>query len=405
MKTQPTAHARLKTALRALVLDHPYFGHLALSLPLKRETRGRTSTLATDGQCFYYDEAFVLEYPPEGLVTVLAHEVLHPALFHHTRRGDRERERWNDAGDFAINLLLQDAGFQIPSDWLIDPRYRGMTTEQIFDALKLEQSDSGNPGGDLGGEGAGPDSAESPPNESSSDPPPAGEVNPAPSHSLPGEVWDSPEPAQQEAEWQVLLRQAASVAAMMGKLPVGIAAAVEEAAQPRVDWRSILRRFVQQFASADYSWRRPNRRCVASGVYIPALQAESMPAIVVVADTSGSTRNVLDTFMAELRSIQEECQPEETIVIMADAKVHRVDRFARDEPVECHFVGMGGTDFRPAFEYLAAEQIDPACLIYLTDGEGAYPETPSEFPTLWAITSPGTLAPWGETVTIDPDAQ
>jgi len=220
--------------------------------------------------------------------------------------------------------------------------------------------------------------------------------------SNPGDVWDAAEPAQQEAEWQVRLKQAAGLAAMMGRVPSHVVTAVEEAAQPRVDWRSILRRFVQQFASSDYSWRRPNRRCVASGVYIPELHADSMPALVVVADTSGSTRDVLDVFVAELRSIQEECRPEETILIMADAAVHRVDRFARDEPITCQFVGMGGTDFRPAFEYIEAEQISPACLIYLTDGHGTYPETPSEFPTLWAITTPDLQAPWGETVTIDP---
>jgi len=403
MKTQPTAHARLKAALRTLVLDHPYFGHLALGLALRRETLGRTATVATDGEGFYYDEAFVNEHRPEDLVTVFAHEVLHLGLFHHTRRGDRDVERWNDAGDYAINLLLQDAGFQVPSDWLIDPQYRGMTTEQIFDALKSRQGEPGErPNSTPGEEGTQPTDGEDAPNDSGNghDAPPT--ANRTRARSNPGDVWDAAEPAQQEAEWQVRLKQAAGLAAMMGRVPSHVVTAVEEAAQPRVDWRSILRRFVQQFASSDYSWRRPNRRCVASGVYIPELHGDSMPALVVVADTSGSTRDVLDVFVAELRSIQEECRPEETILIMADAAVHRVDRFARDEPITCQFVGMGGTDFRPAFEYIEAEQISPACLIYLTDGHGTYPETPSEFPTLWAITTPDLQAPWGETVTIDP---
>lgn len=404
MKTQPTAHARLKAALRTLVLDHPFFGHLALSLALRRETLGRTTTVATDGESLYYDESFVSEYDPEDLVTVFAHEVLHLALFHHTRRGDRDVERWNNAGDYAINLLLQDAGFRVPSDWLIDAQYRGMTTEQIFDALKPRQDEQGDephfsPDGEANvGTGSEDSSNDSGNGQELSEP-----AHPQGGQSSPGNVWDATEPAQQEAEWHVLVKQAAGLAAMMGRLPANVVTAIEEVAQPRIDWRSVLRRFVQQIAASDYSWRRPNRRCVANRVFVPELRAESMPAIVVVADTSGSTRGVLDVFMAELRSIQDECQPEETILVMADAAVHRVERFGRDEPIQCEFVGMGGTDFRPAFQYLEAEQINPACLIYLTDGDGEYPEVPSEFPTLWAITTPGTVAPWGETVTIDPD--
>jgi predicted metal-dependent peptidase len=171
--------------------------------------------------------------------------------------------------------------------------------------------------------------------------------------------------------------------------------------RPRIDWKSILRRFVQQFASADYSWRRPNPRYVSVGVYLPELRAEAMPAIIVVVDTSESTRRVLPVFKGELQSIVDECQPEATIVIMADASVHRADRFERGDPIEFNVEGLGGTDFRPAFEYVHRQQLNPACLIYLTDGDGYFPEEPSEYPTLWAITTPQTEAPWGETVTID----
>jgi predicted metal-dependent peptidase len=175
----------------------------------------------------------------------------------------------------------------------------------------------------------------------------------------------------------------------------------EQTTKPRIDWKAILRRFVQQFASADYSWRRPNRRYVAAGVYLPELRADSMPAIVVAVDTSASTQEVLPVFRAELQSIVDECQPEATIVIMADAAVHRVDRFERGEPIEFNVEGLGGTDFRPVFDHAHREQLSPACLIYLTDGDGIFPDEPSEYPTLWAMTAPDGLAPWGETVRID----
>jgi predicted metal-dependent peptidase len=127
-----------------------------------------------------------------------------------------------------------------------------------------------------------------------------------------------------------------------------------------------------------------------------------MPALVVVVDSSGSTVSVLARFKAELQSIVEECQPEAIIIIMADTDVQRVDRFERGEPVEFNVEGLGGTDFRPAFAYVEREQLNPACLIYLTDGYGVFPEEAPEYPTLWAISTPDWPVPWGEAVYIDP---
>jgi isopentenyl phosphate kinase len=46
-------------------------------------------------------------------------------------------------------------------------------------------------------------------------------------------------------------------------------------------------------------------------------------------------------------------------------------------------------------------QLIPACLIYLTDADGVYPDEPSTYPMLWAIMSLNRQAPWGETVYID----
>jgi predicted metal-dependent peptidase len=125
---------------------------------------------------------------------------------------------------------------------------------------------------------------------------------------------------------------------------------------------------------------------------------------VVAVDTSASTSSVLPIFKAELQSIVDECQPEATLVMMADAAVQRVDRFERDDPIEFNVEGLGGTDFRPVFEHVEREQLNPACLIYLTDGDGCYPDEPSDYPTLWAITTPNRQAPWGETVNIDSTA-
>jgi predicted metal-dependent peptidase len=357
--------------------------------------------MATDGRSIFYHKDFVTGCSDQELVGLLAHEVMHPAMQHHTRRGDRDPKLWNEAGDYAINPILTEAGFVLPGTPLLDPEYRGMTAEQIYEVLKESRAgeeDEGIPedaeinntrDGDSTAQDSG-NGTEDPSADRNSD-----------AVERPGTVLDAPDAAQQEAEWQVAVKQATQAAQMMGQLPGGIALAVEEVMRPRVDWKSILRRFVQQSATADYSWRMPNRRYIAGGLYLPELRSESMPTLIVVVDSSASTQAVLPTFKVELQSIVEECQPESTIVIMADATVQRVDEFQRGDPIEFNVEGFGGTDFRPAFDHVDREQWNPACLIYLTDADGIYPDEPYPYPTLWAITVPDRQTPWGETVYID----
>jgi predicted metal-dependent peptidase len=408
MNTMNDVRQRLSAARAVLVLDHPFFGALALRMAMEEETQGRTRTMATDGRSIFYDQAFVKGCSDLELIGLLAHEVMHPAMQHHTRRGDRDLALWNDAADYAINPILTEAGFTLPGEVLNDLQYRGMTAEQIYDALNQphggghEDEEAQDPDGtaERGSDNSEGDGSDNGNGDDPNDGAVGDETDTGVARKV-GAVLDAPDPAQQEAEWQVAVKQATQAAQMMGQLPGGMALVVEEATRPRIAWKAILRRFVQQFASADYSWRMPNRRYVAGGVYLPELRSESMPVIVVAVDTSASTSSVLPVFKAELQSIVDECQPEATLVMMADATVQRVDRFERGDPIEFNVEGLGGTDFRPVFEYVDHEQVNPACLIYLTDGDGCYPDQPSDCPTLWAITTPSRQAPWGETVNID----
>ena len=108
-----SAAVRIQKARTALLLDHPFFGSLLFRLG------GRPSksiqTMATDGVSLYYNPAFVETLNAAELAGVLAHEVMHPALQHHTRRGDRDQKCWNMACDYAINPLLLDAGLAMHS--------------------------------------------------------------------------------------------------------------------------------------------------------------------------------------------------------------------------------------------------------------------------------------------------
>ena len=47
---------------------------------------------------------------------------------------------------------------------------------------------------------------------------------------------------------------------------------LDELMQPQVDWREVLREFVQTTCTgSDYStWKRPNRRYIGADIYMPS---------------------------------------------------------------------------------------------------------------------------------------
>jgi predicted metal-dependent peptidase len=92
-----------------------------------------------------------------------------------------------------------------------------------------------------------------------------------------------------------------------------------------------------------------------------------------------------------------EVKPESTHVVYCDAEVSKVETFDRDELIEFKPEGGGGTDFRPVFDWVEKEGIEPACLIYFTDLDGTFPDKEPEYPVLW-VSVGRAEAPFGETL-------
>ena len=116
-------------ARAALLVGAPFWGVLSLRLAPVEDRSIRT--MQTDGVSIRYNPDFVAGLSRGPLRAVIAHETLHCAALHHTRRGGRDLRRWNIACDYAINPLLAEAGFELPEAMLIDPAYAGMSAEDI----------------------------------------------------------------------------------------------------------------------------------------------------------------------------------------------------------------------------------------------------------------------------------
>lgn len=407
---------------KKLYAGRAFFAQLVLRP--RYEPSDRVPTAATDGKKVYYNPRFINTLTPDQLIGLLAHEALHPGLAHQSRCGDRDHRKFNIAADLEINPILREAGFDLPPGGLFpgelpDAKEEAacreqckamgwpyMPDEELRDAiLKLDKDlnvaeryydclpDSQEQDGQGGGDGAGGGEG-----QMCSDPGRCGGVM---------DAGDAAAQAASKSEWQKAMAQAADAAARKGDLPGGLARFVEQALEPSVDWRDVLRDFLVRSMNSrdDYNWNRPNRRFIGGtgrgdGIYMPGLVGERFPEFVVHIDTSGSTAPYLEAFAGELNGVLA-LAPCKVTIVYGDAMVQRVDTWQPgDGDIEFRPDGGGGTDHAYVWEWLREAEVDPVAVICVTDNETSHGQDPG-LPVLWAIPEGhSTKVPFGRAVEI-----
>ena len=144
--------SRVSHCVTALLRDQPFFGSLALRLPIRPDAA--RETLASDGREIRYSPQWVANTDADLIKTAIGRVVLACALKHHTRRGGREPGRWQQASQLVTHGLLRDAGFKLPPG---AAAWDGISVEQAYDRLP-EPQDGGGEGTDSppsAGEGGG----------------------------------------------------------------------------------------------------------------------------------------------------------------------------------------------------------------------------------------------------------
>jgi predicted metal-dependent peptidase len=442
-KEEQEAAKRVMRARVRLLLSNGFFGTLATRLQYLPDWSQPTAWI--NGQVLGYNPAYVCALEPPEVEGLLAHEVMHVVLGHVWRRGERDHQRWNMAADFAIDPLLVAANLDVP-DATVDPQYDGLAAEHIY-ALReppemppgpgksepqdgegeeggsAPQDGEGEPQEGDEGEGEGEpqegDGGDGEPSDEGSgdggggkpeEDEGEGESDQDWSGATKGEVRDAPNPdqaAEQEAEWKVATVQAAKAARNRGQAPGWMQGLITEMLAPKVNWVAELRQFMQQVARADYSWRQPSPRYTE--VYLPRLRSETMPPVVVALDTSGSMwdQHTLATLSAELGAILGEVKPERIDVLYVDAAVAHVQTYEPGDDLKFEPRGGGGTDFRPVFDWVEQQDEQPACVIYLTDLAGFFPDEAPPYPVLWGVVTdaryPAGEPPFGDVLPINLD--
>lgn len=362
---------QISKARNNLLLDHPFYGTLALSLTPVVDPEKAEGTAATDGRRLFYDPKWMGKQDILQTMGLIAHEVMHPALQHHTRRGQRNPKKWNVAGDHVINLCLLKAGFILPDGGLHDSQFEGMHTDDVYAALPDEPE-----GCDWGG------------------------------------VLDAPtKDSAEEVRWQQNVAAAKEAAERAGKMPAHLSLLVEDAIAPLVNWRSVLWPFLQSLCKTDYSWRKPNRAYISEDEYLPSLGIPSAEPFAVIFDTSASiTTNpdLLSQFVTEVRYIHQSLSPEKLVILSCDTDVENeliVDPAQEFELHEYQPVGGGGTRFDTAIAYVDQHHPDVSAIVYFTDLESVAFGNEPNIPVLWICTERHGTAPFGTVVHIQLDDQ
>jgi predicted metal-dependent peptidase len=370
-----------------LLLFEPFFGVLLTRLTIVWVTSEPIPTAATDGIHLWLNERYILGLDDDELRGLLVEEVLHVALGHCLRRGQREPKRWNIAADYVIGHLAIDAGYKFGPECVIEAdrhekKYHGMAVENIYPLLPEPPPEQGG-----GGQGHPTDQLMS------------GNLRPSG-----GQVVDHPSVAKGEsaikaveAEIKIAVSQAAMAqnARNRGQQPAWMKSLLANIMEPKVSWVNVLRRFVTKQFPVDYTWSRPNRRFVHRKVYLPSALKEGIGELVIYWDSSGSCISFWPQMAGEVNAILEKIKPTKVHLIQCDASVGSWVTLPRGAKLPMEVTGHGGSDFRPAFAEVEKRRVRPVAAIVLSDMDIAFPSAKPSYPVLLVSTTKNPGPKWG----------
>lgn len=376
----------LITARVGMLLKASFFGNLATRLKLINADEW-CSTAATDGRNFYYNTRFIKMLKTKEIEFLFGHEILHCIYDHFGRRGDRDPQLWNIAGDFCNNADLKKhkiGEFITSVPCLYDAKYEGMSAEEVYDDLyknaeKINLQDLIDKMIDDHLDGQGDDSDD-------------GEGN---------RPKLSPEERQQIRDEIKEAMLSAAQTCDAGNLPQGVKRLIQELTEPKLDWRELLRMQIESTVKSDYSWMRSSRKGWHVDAVMPGMKTNDAIDIAVFLDMSGSISDHQGRdFLSEVKGIMETFENFRIHIACFDTEVYNARQYDSDtleDITEYELKGGGGTDFECIFGYLKEHEIEPKKMVVFTDGYpfGSWGD-PNYCDTVWIIHgNPNPNPPFG----------
>lgn len=379
---------KLEDARRRIMNRHTFFAGPMLSLEF--EIDDVVPTAGTNGVKIKFNPDFVDSLSLDQVVGLIVHELLHCLLLHPWRF---RREYYhpmvsNAACDYAINGWIQEyskaskEAIELPPDGCINfEKYGHMAEELIYNKLMAEAP----PRGREGGEGEGKRKAYSP-----------GEFEQA---SATDKAVDEKGRSLPD-KWQEILATTLHEAKLRGSLPGSFIEKMSARLNKEVDWAKLLQNHLTEIADTDFSDQFPDRQYLeAYDVCMPMLRTEAPGHLVFIVDTSGSmSSEILNRAYGKVVAAMKTLRIPKLTFMQVDSRVSDVQTLTYNDKLPA-VKGRGGTDFRPAFDYIDKHLRSVRCAIYLTDGCGPFPAKRPKYPVIW-VDYEGSNYPWGKVVRV-----
>jgi len=367
-----TTEQRVSKSVVDIMGNDKYIALAGILMIGERTVEEGLPTACTNGRDEMYGRDFVNGLSDPELRFLVLHESYHKLYRHLTTWQHLYKEDpnlANQACDYVINLKIADDnkdGFAVmPQGGLLDNKFRGMDSAQVYNILKQDQDENG---GDGGGNNSG--------GFDEHDWDGAQELSEADQRELARDIDEA-------------IRQGALIA---GKLGNGADRSITDLLKPQIDWREVMREFITTTcAGNDYStWKRPNRRYISSGVYMPSGISESVEGVVVAGDMSGSIgQREQSVILTEAKQMFDTVHPNWVRMLYWDTQVcsdekyeqHELDDFVRSTKPK----GGGGTDVECVPKYMTDNNIKAQAAIIITDGYLGRSWGSWNCPVLWVI--------------------
>lgn len=397
---------RLLLARSRLLVNHGFYGLLLMHMVYGLDEN--TDTAYTDGDRIAFSPKFMDELSDEELEFVLMHEILHVALRHCARVGERDPFLFNIACDIVVNSNILHSNDERKESITLKKYGESMhltpsgkegylfTAEEVYEQLLQKSKKQSGKGGGNGGSSATKGGFS------------AREDGGFDDHGK----WRGSESAEERDLWEKRLKDACEAVEMRqactgrGALPAGMERRLKELKEPQTDWRQILSDFVQE-EICDYSFSPPDRRFEDAPFFLPDFneREDRVSDILFMIDTSGSmSDDMVTAAYSEIKgAIEQFGGALKGWLGFFDAEVIPPKAFeGEDEFKVIKAKGGGGTDFEVIFRYVEErmQETPPVSIIILTDGYAPFPKKEFPIPVLWLLNNESVKPPWGKVARI-----
>ena len=376
-----------------LLTKRPWFGQLSCYLNLIENKFIPTAGIDLNGN-LYYNPKWCDTLSDKQLRGLLCHEILHLALQHIPRAGNRDKLLWNIAADLKVNIeIINDQNMELPPKALKPDKYRQgykfdggkidnvykATAENCYSIIRKTMKIPPTQDQDL--------------IISSDDPKVQEDLKKAGIEPI-----TSKQASGLGRDWQSRVYSASQMA--KGDVPEGVVREIFKLEHAELPWNNILKQRFRKMAMKR-SWKKPSKRYLPW--YFPGRMKNEGIKIVAVIDTSGSmSKEQITKALSELYGLMKSFQFLELWVTDCDAKVYEAKKVQMNDLSKLLLSGGGGTDFKPAFNWVKKEMNDDIdSLIFFTDLYGDFPTKVPPYETFWVTDTKNKDVPFGRRLLLE----